>query len=184
MAINANLRSRSTQIMNLMELLSSSTSKPIITSSSSTLGISQVRDAKVNQCAELIVDFVLDDEYIEGQTSKSQLYIENLYYQDPQVLKDSFQKAWLNIYSHGEHAMFTFISIASSIRYEWLEDRADTLIFAGYCHASGLVNEATIRAVESWEQPGHIALLKEMKPLNILWLEEYKQNVIRYLETL
>lgn len=184
MVRNANTLPERVQVNSLMEFLSSSTSTSLATSLSSTLSKSHEREAKVNQYSELIVDFILDDEFIEGQISKSQLYIENLYYQDADILRDSFQKAWLSIYSQGEYAVFTFISIASSISYEWLGDRADTLIFAGYSHASELVNEATIRAIESWEQPSHIALLKEMKPLEIQWLEDYKQNVIKYLETL
>jgi hypothetical protein len=181
---NENITQERKHINDIMKLFTSSSSTSYTTSFSSTLSVSQERNTQVNQYAEIIADYVLEDEYIEGQISKSQLYMESLYNQDPDILRDSFQKAWLNIYSHGEYAVYTFISIASCLDYYWLKDRADTLIFAGYSHVSELVNEATIRAIESWEQPHHIALLKEMKPLEIKWLEDYKQNVTQYLETL
>jgi len=166
-----------------MQLLSSGTSA-FLRSTSSTLSKDRNRDLRVNECSQTIIDFVLSEEYVEGQISKTQLYIESIYCQDKSLLRDSFQKSWLAIYSRGEYAVYTFISIASSIEYEFLEDRADTLIFAGYAHASEMVNEATIRAIESWEQPSHISLLEQMKPFTIVWLEEYKNSVIDYLKSL
>lgn len=99
------------------------------------------------------------------------------------MMRDSFQKAWLELYANeNHHHIANFISIASSIEYEILDDRADALIIAGYGHKSPQVNEAVIRAVEMWEQVKHIDYLENMKPTKIDWLDNYKNDVVRNLE--
>lgn len=134
---------------------------------------------KADKYAEIITDLLITDDYVPGESSKTGLYLENLYRKNNALFKDSFQKAWLGLYSRNENHIANFISIASSLEYEMLEDRADALIIAGYAHRSPLVNESVIRAVEMWEQEKHIDYLTNMRPTGINWLDKYKDNVIQ-----
>lgn len=157
------------------------------TSSTNNTGASSsenrsTRSHDAEKYAEIIKDMLLSDDYSPGESSKTGLYLENLYGKDQDLFRDSFQKAWLELYCCNEHHIANFISIASTLDYEMLEDRADALIIAGYGHQSPLVNEAVIRAVEMWEQEKHIGYLTNMRPTNISWLDRYKDSVIKDLQ--
>jgi len=151
-------------------------------SNSSSLSSTYDQDLKAKKYAEIIADMAVADDFVPGELSKTGLYLENLYRKDKALFRDCFQKAWLELFIRDERHMANFICIASTLDYDMLEDRADTLVIAGFSHVSTLVNEAVIRAVEMWEQEKHIEYLKNMRPANIGWLDNYKDSVIRDLE--
>ncbi|EPA0982231.1 hypothetical protein ACQZVD_000791 [Vibrio parahaemolyticus] len=163
-------------------LRGSNSSTSIRKTSSSSLNHKNDQPFDADTYAEIIRDMLITDDYVPGESSKTGLYLENLYRKDIVIFRDSFQKAWLELYRHNEHHIANFICIASSLEYEMLEDRADALIIAGYGHVSPLVNEAVIRAVEMWEQEKHIDYLTNMRPTNIAWLDKYKDSVIQDLK--
>lgn len=163
-------------------LKSTSSSSSSKKAASSSLNHKNDQAFNADAYAEIIRDMLITDDYIPGESSKTGLYLENLYRKDMSLFRDSFQKAWLELYRYNEHHIANFICIASSLEYEMLEDRADALIIAGYGHISPLVNEAVIRAVEMWEQEKHIDYLTNMRPTNINWLDKYKDNVIQDLK--
>lgn len=130
-----------------------------------------------------IIRFVLSDDYIEGEISKTQLFLEKLYAEDKYLFKASFQKAWLQLYSQEKDVFLQmFINISSGIDYELLQDCGDSLVLASYGHKNPLIKEAAIRAIEAWEQSAHLGYLRKMEPFSISWLESYRQEVIEYLE--
>ncbi|SPJ32263.1 hypothetical protein [Kushneria phyllosphaerae] len=132
--------------------------------------------------ADQIIRSAKLDEYIEGERSKTEMLMDMFYKSNKDAFRDGFQKAWIEIYKlKDSELMSTFVNISSGISYEKLQDKADALIFGAYAHQSTKVNDAIIRAVESWEQKEHITILEELKPCDINWLEEYKQQVIEHL---
>jgi len=132
-----------------------------------------------------LIRLIKFDEYIEGEVSKTELFFENLYKQNIYVFRECFQKAWLRLYSDKNPDLIgTFINIASTLDYTWLEDRADTLVLAAYAHKDSYVNDSILRAIESWEQPVHLTYLEQMKPLDIDWLDNYRLSVIKHLRNL
>ncbi|WP_281558440.1 hypothetical protein [Thalassomonas sp. RHCl1] len=127
---------------------------------------------------------VAKDEFIEGEVSKTQLYLEMCLRDDPVIFTSAFQKAYLSFFTGTEYNLYTFIGICSGIDYYDLNDSAIALIIAGCAHKSILVKEATIRAIEAWEQPSFIEYLEQIDPFDIDWLEEYRTEVIKHLEGL
>ncbi|MGY8868869.1 MAG: hypothetical protein ACKVJE_00390 [Pseudomonadales bacterium] len=141
--------------------------------------------ASAKKYSKDLIRLIKFDEYIEGEVSKTGLFLESLYKQNQAVFRDCFQKAWLELYTHKNPELIaTFINIASTLDYEWLEDSADALILAAYNHKDTYVNDSTLRAIESWEQPKHLDYLEQMRPIGIDWLDDYKQSVLQYLRNL
>lgn len=163
-------------------LTGANSSTSINKAASSSLNYRNDQKFNADAYAEIIRDLLITDDYVPGESSKTGLYLENLYRKDIALFRDSFQKSWLELYSYNEHHIANFICIASSLEYEMLEDRADALIIAGYGHISPLVNESVIRAVEMWEQEKHIDYLANMRPTGINWLDKYKDSVIQDLK--
>ncbi len=154
-----------------------------IASPSSSLSSQTQQVFNVETEARAIIDILKSDDFIPGELSKTELYLENLHAKNVSLFRDSFQKAWLELYRDNENHIANFICISSSLDYDLLEDRADTLVIAGYAHISPIVNEAVIRAIEMWGQEAHIAYLENMRPTEISWLDDYRDEVIRDLKS-
>ena len=99
-------------------------------SNSSSLSTTKDRDLIAKKYAEIIVDMTVVDDFVPGESSKTGLYLENLYRKDKALFRDSFQKAWLELFIKDERHMANYICIASTLDYDMLDDRADALIMA------------------------------------------------------
>jgi hypothetical protein len=164
---------------------SSSINRELQSSSSTSQQFNNDLDILASRTALSIKNFLINDEYVEGDVSKTQLYLESLYYKNSDIFRNAFQKAWLDLYALEDPSyLYTFICISAAIDYEWLGDKADVLIISGCCHDNPQVNEAAIRAAESWEQSQHMSFLSNIRPFNINWLDIYKEQVIAHLKSL
>lgn len=141
-------------------------------------------ERKIKKSVEKLIGLIFSEEYIDGEISKSQIYLENLYYQDQEIFFEVFSRASVSIYKEDNHYITTFINVASSIEYDWLKHRADLMIMSFNSLDDAMVNEATIRAVESWEKKDHIPILEKMRKFESEWVEEYKLAVLEYLRGL
>lgn len=140
---------------------------------------------EVEKNVRTLIRILKQDEFVPGELSKTQLFLENLLLKNVNLFKEVFQKTWVNIFPEKNTVhMINFISMASYFEYEALEDRADVLVLSGCAHSDFRVNEAAIIAIESWEQKKHIEFLKAIKNSEVNWLESYKSNVIRILESM
>ena len=183
----SNMQSNHTDIFNISFLSSSSLgSKETLLSSGSNSALTN-RVSKLSVDAEKnskkLIKIVKQDEFIPGEISKTQLFLENLLLKEIDLFREVFQKTWLKLFIElNTNHIIDFISMASYFEYEDLDDRADALIICGCSHVDVRVNEATIRVVESWEQKNHVGYLKNIKPSSYVWLEKYKESVMNKLE--
>ena len=160
-------------------LLSSSTS----TQSSIEKSHIELIANKAAKKAEYLISLSQKDEFVEGEVSAVEIYLEALYKESPNLFSETFQKCWLKLYLlNNASVLADFISIISAIEYDWLSDKADVLVLAGCAHSDTYVNEATLRAIEAWEQPSHIEYLSNIRQFESSWLEEYRMEVIRHIE--
>ncbi|CAK4070097.1 hypothetical protein [Vibrio sp. 16] len=167
-------------------LQSSSATRSHLRSINSTVASDSTFDLTVERCAIELTQFVLRDDYIEGEVSKTQLYLEKMLLdKGVATFKESFQKAWLRLFAldNPKH-LYTFASIASCIPYEWLDTHGVALIIGCSAHKNNLVNEACIRMAESWERPEHAKYLENIEPFSVDWLEEYRLETIEFLKEL
>lgn len=160
-------------------LLSSSTS----TQGSHKKAQIEVIAHKAAKKAEYLISLSQKDEFVEGEVSAVEVYLEALYKESPTLFLETFQKCWLKLYALNNAAVLAdFISIISAIEYDWLTDKADVLVLAGCAHSDPYVNEATLRAIEAWEQPGHIEYLNNIRRFESVWLEKYRMDVVHHIE--
>lgn len=130
-----------------------------------------------------LVSLTTKDEFIEGETSATEIYLVSLYRESPAIFEECFQKTWLKLYELADtEILANFISIVSAIDYKWLTDKADALVLGGCSHIDPYVNEATLRAIEAWEAPKHITYLSNIREFDIPWLEDYRKEVVDYIE--
>lgn len=163
------------------------TSSPQIASTTGDNGRHLKAQIKLNadRRAAYIVNLLNKEEFNEGVISTTEVYLSALYKEDPVLFGESFQKAWLKLYELDDSSILAnFICIVSALNYEWLNDKADTLILGGCCHVDPYVNEATLRAIEAWEIPKHSCFLNQIREFEIEWLEEYRLEVIEIFKGL
>lgn len=135
--------------------------------------------------AKEIVRYAISDDFVEGEVSRTQLYLEKLAENDRLSFRESFKRAWLKLYElENPNYLYVFASIASCLPYEWLEEDGITLILGCSSHADSSVNEACIRMAEAWEQPNHAMYLEKMREFEFNWLETYKTETIGFLHNL
>ena len=163
----------------------SSTQANFLFSSSATLNPEPLPDVEIQRAVKQIISFVMSDDFVEGEITKTQLYLEKLNLKNPYLFIEAFSTAWVKLYaSDNENHLFTLLSVSSCLPYEWLRQHGDALILGCSSHESELVNEACIRLAESWEISEHASKLEKMKAFECDWLESYRQETISYLKGL
>ncbi|HCE2193706.1 hypothetical protein [Vibrio parahaemolyticus] len=167
-------------------LQSSATFRSHLQSVNSTSSFTNLFGITAERCAAELTQFVLRDDYVEGDVSKTQLYLEKLYLdKGVRIFREAFQKCWVRLFAldNPKH-LYTFACIASCLPYEWLDTHGITLILGCAAHKHYLVNEACIRMAEAWETSEHAKHLENMTPFDIDWLEEYRLETIEFLKEL
>lgn len=160
-----------------------------ITAESSNLGTfnSQNNDVlfeiEVKKCIKKTLSYLKSENYIEGDVSKTQIYLEALAERDRLLFLEVFQRTWVAVYYSPEH-LRNYLCVAASMDYSLMKDRADVLILGCSAHEDVLVQEAAIRAFESWENPEHALHLRAMRKFEEKWIENYKQSTMIFLEGL
>ncbi|AUK01983.1 hypothetical protein ABUT56_17120 [Escherichia coli] len=140
-------------------------------------------DIQVQRCLKNALLYLKSENYIEGEITKTQIYLESLSEKNKSLFLEVFQRVWVSIYYSPEY-LRNFLYIAASMDYELMKDRADVLILGCSAHEDVLVQEAAIRAFESWENPEHASHLRAMRKFNEKWIEDYRQSTINFLESL
>lgn len=128
-----------------------------------------------------VIAYLNSEDYQDGEISKTHLYLETLFHQNQMQFREVFQQVWLKLYSQDAEGLRDFICISAGLDYDWLQDRADALVLGSFLHRDENVNEAGLRAVESWDNPTHSDLLSNSKPFEDPYLEEYRKSVISSL---
>ena len=140
-------------------------------------------EIEVNKCIKKTLSYLKSDNIVEGDVSKTQIYLEALAEKDRLLFLEVFQKTWVAVYYSPEH-LRNYLCVAASMDYSLMKDRADVLILGCSAHEDALVQEAAIRAFESWENPEHATHLRAMRKFEEKWIEDYKQRTILFLEGL
>lgn len=141
-------------------------------------------EIQVSKCTSRLIELTCSEDYIEGEISKTQIYMEFLYDKNQDLFQESFQRTWVQLYRMNDQHVKNFINFASTIEYEWLGNKADAMIMGVCSLENELIFEAAIRAVESWGEKSFIPVLERMRKFDADWVEEYKEAVIGYLRSL
>ena len=140
-------------------------------------------ELEVKKCIKKALSYLKSENYIEGEITKTQIYLEALHDKNKSLFLEVFQQLWLSVYYTPEY-LRDYLCIAASMDYKLMKDRADVLILGCASHEDILVQEAAIRAFEAWENPEHALHLRSMRKFEEKWIEDYKQRTIEFLEGL
>ncbi len=131
---------------------------------------------------KMTISLLFSEDYVEGEITKTQLYLEGLYKENPFVFREVFQRVWLDLFRNkNTYELRNFICVASCLEYEILGDKADAIILAASVYDDKYVNEAALRAAEGWGNPQLALYLNGIRDFGISWLDNYKKSVIDYL---
>lgn len=174
----------STDYQGFLTLTNSTNKNNIISSLNSGNVVSSDFEFQVTKAVDRVMELIFSEDYIEGEASKTQLYFEYLYCKNKNIFLEVFNRAWVSLYREENYYIMMFLNVASTIPYEWLKYRADSVVMGFNSIEDPLVNEAAIRAAESWGQKSHVEILEKMRDFEISWIQQYKLDVIRYLRSL
>ncbi|EMX5978162.1 hypothetical protein AAHF30_004400 [Escherichia coli] len=131
---------------------------------------------------KMTISLLFSEDYVEGEITKTQLYLEGLYKENPFVFREVFQRVWLDLFRNkNTYELRNFICVASCLEYEILGGKADAIILAASVYDDKYVNEAALRAAEGWGNPQLALYLNGIRDFGISWLDNYKKSVIDYL---
>ncbi|MGL6263200.1 hypothetical protein ACSZMC_04560 [Aeromonas jandaei] len=113
-----------------------------------------------------------NDEYFDGEVSKTQMFFEMLYQNSPFVFHEVFSYGWTYAFKKlSPNKLSDFICVAASIDYEILTHHADAMIVGAWSHSDLQVKDSVLRAIESWGVAEHILYLEKSKYLMIFMLK-------------
>ena len=131
---------------------------------------------------KMTMSLLFSEDYVEGEITKTQLYLEGLYKENSFVFREVFQRVWLDLFRNkNTYELRNFICVASCLEYEILGDKAVAIILAASVYDDKYVNEAALRAAEGWGNPQLALYLNGIRDFGISWLDNYKKSVIDYL---
>lgn len=129
-----------------------------------------------------LIGIIKSDCYIEGDISKTQLFLEKIHRENHVLFASVFEKTYLYLFKEKNSTLLSdFIKNIAAIDYCCIKEKAASLIISGLAHADTLVNEASLRAVEYWGASDLVPYLTQIRRFEQDWLEDYKNDVIEYL---
>ncbi|MNG94074.1 hypothetical protein D3C79_530710 [compost metagenome] len=157
--------------------------------SGESINIERVVEASANKDAEkYYLEFMrifLKDDFIEGETSISEVFLERIANEHPISFSKFFFKVWMEIFYIRKDIVLScrFINFSASIDHFSIgSQNADVMLIAALGHDSPELNEAALRAMEFWSQPQYKAILDGTRKFTHEWLNEYKRKVAIYIE--
>jgi hypothetical protein len=138
-----------------------------------------IHESVILKVRDEILRIVKRDSFTPGELSKTQLFFEKSIKNNKLLFEKAFQKAWLSLLAQNKtDHLYTFISMSSTLPYEELKDVLQPLVLAGTGHASPMINEAALRAIECWGDTSFVRCIEEIRPFSVEWLEAYRKQVV------
>ncbi|MFQ2329852.1 hypothetical protein ACK32Q_10185 [Aeromonas dhakensis] len=142
----------------------------------------EFRKLSDEKCSQFISIFK-NDEYFDGEISKTQMFFDTLYNSSPFIFYEVFSFGWTYAFKKLSPAKLSdFICVAASIDYEILKHHADALIVGAWSHSDLQVKDSVLRAIESWGVKEHSFYLDKMQVADDIHVENYRRKIINWLK--
>lgn len=130
-----------------------------------------------------IIRLVIRDDFDDGEEGEIHRLFDDLIKNKPLVFRNSFQRAWMTLLKEEKRdLLYKFICASSVFDYDFFEMDAFCLVTAALSLDDESINDAAIRAIESWGDPDLVSVLKNTRPFSIGWLEDYRKDVVNFFE--
>lgn len=142
---------------------------------------SEFRESIISQYSNEIQIVILQDIYIDGETSDSEHYILDRYNQG-QI--DYVADALMEVYSSnlGEaHILEGILTMISCVPYDAIAPKGQIMAMGLLTNKNLSVRDKAIQCFEKWNSKKGLAYLKNIE-CSPAWLQKYVNKVIKYIE--
>ena len=142
------------------------------------------KERKIRLLKQFVNDIrvlIKQDEFIDGELSKSEMYIRNAAEND-QI--DLVIEAMMEVYSdslHDTHILEGILSMISSVSYNLVYPKGQIMAMGLLSNKELSVRDKAIQCFERWNSKKGIEYLKSLE-CRPRWLQKYVEKVMMYLE--
>lgn len=139
------------------------------------------RDMKIEIAVNEISTLISRDEFIDGEVSKSEKYMESVYQGDDfDCIKEALMKVYTKNFSDS-HMMEGILMMISRVPYASVDPQGTVMALGLLAHKDLGVRDKAIQCFERWNSKRGLAILKNIK-CSPKWLQNYADKVITYIE--
>lgn len=140
-----------------------------------------IRNDKINQYINEITAIIRCDEYIDGEISNSQIFMEEAYEhkQLEYVIEALMQIYYTNI--QDAHILEGVLVMISSVPYESIEPKGQIIALGLLVNNKLVIRDRAIQCFERWNSKKGLNALRSIN-CHPKWLQNYVEKVIMYIE--
>ncbi len=128
-----------------------------------------------------IYNIISHDEFIDGETSKSEAFIQDSYGEETfKFIVEALMRLYLSNLNN-PHILEGILVMVSSIPYEDIEPEGQIMAMGLLSNTSLAVRDRAIQSFERWNSKKGLAALKSLD-CHPKWLQKYVEKVITYIE--
>ena len=138
-------------------------------------------DAEIVRLSNEIRAVINRDEYIDGEISRSELFVIETY-QNGQM--DLLMEALMQMYMSSisdVHVLEGILTMISSVPYEAVYPKGQTIATGLLSHEDLLIRDRAIQCFERWNSKKGLCVLKDFH-FQPDWLQIYANKVMLYIE--
>lgn len=138
-------------------------------------------DTLISQLANEIRNIIQQDEFIDGEMSRSELYMEEICTNNS---PDYVLKALMQVYSSNllnPHILEGILVMITCLPYEAVEPQGQIMAMGLLSNKELEIRDRAIQCFERWNSKKGIPILKSLA-CHPKWLQNYVEKVITYLE--
>lgn len=141
----------------------------------------ETREKTISQYANEIRILIQQDEFIDGEISRSERYMKEGYERGQ---LDFIADALMRVYSSslGEaHMLEGILTMIASVPYEAISPKGQIMAMGLLVNKTLSVRDKAIQCFEKWNSKKGLAYLKNIS-CSPIWLQKYVDKVIMYIE--
>ena len=136
----------------------------------------------VQQYMEDILSIILQDEFIDGEISKSAIYINKAYSNDEiEYVKTALMQLYTQNTRNAKILEGIMVMI-SSVSYDIIEPQGPIMALGLLQHKDLAIRDRAIQCYEQWNSKKGLEALKSLD-CHPKWLQQYVEKIIMYIES-
>ena len=140
-----------------------------------------IRDMKIEMAVNEITTLILKDDFIDGEISESEKYMEVAYKSDNfDCIKEALMKVYTNNFSNS-HIVVGILMMISRVPYDAIEPKGTLMALGSLSHKNLEVRDRVIQCFERWNSKKGLVILKSIE-CSPAWLQNYANKVISFIE--
>lgn len=141
----------------------------------------KLREATIAQLENEIISIIQHDEFLDGEISQSERFIENALLNDQiEDLAEALMQVYLSNLS-SPNILEGILVMISSVPYEAIEPSGQIMAMGLLSYKDLSVRDKAVQCFERWNSKKGLSILKSLD-CHPKWLQHYVDEVIMYIE--